>query len=154
MHHFVCMIWNIFVFLQNHLLLLSSSFWWNHEQCLFMFILKKFSQSVSPIKWRTFAMLPRQHFHWGVLMATGIVKLRQSSNDSSAICMSNALDPVPGQISIMTALFSEVITCDIFDLMLCSKLNNPSAWLSAQKQVFVNISMSLLFLILSLASES
>ena len=32
---------------------------------------------VSPIKWRSFAMLPKQHFHWGVLMTIGISKLRQ-----------------------------------------------------------------------------
>ena len=46
-------------------------------------------------------------------------------------------------------LFSEKIACDVFHLML-----NLSAWLSAEKQAFVNLSMSLLFLILSLASGS
>ena len=70
----VSMTWSICV-LQNCLLLLLSSFWWNHDQCLSMVILKKSSHSVSPIKWRTFAMSLRQQFHWGVIMATGISKM-------------------------------------------------------------------------------
>ena len=119
-----------------------------------MFILKKSSQSVSPIKWSMFALLPRQQFHWEVLMATRIGKLQQNSNIGSSICMSNALDLFPRQSSITTDLLSEVIACAIFDLMLCSTLINPSVWLSALKQAFVNISISLLFLTLSLASGS
>ena len=50
--------------------------------------------------------------------------------------------------------FSKEITCDVINFMLCSTLINPFAWLSAEKQAIVNISMSLLFLILSLPSGS
>ena len=114
--------WNIFVFLQNHLLFFLSSFWWNHGQFSSTFIMKKSSHSVSSIKWRTFTMLPRQQFH-PELMATVIGKLWQNWNNSSAICISNALDLFPGWSSIMTALFSKVIACDVFDLMLCPTLH-------------------------------
>ena len=40
-----------------------------------MLILKKSSHSVARIECRTFAILPRQQFHWGVLVATRIGKL-------------------------------------------------------------------------------
>ena len=43
----------------------------------------------------------------------------------------------------MTALFSVVIACDVFYLMLYSTLINTSELLSAEKQAFVNISISL-----------
>ena len=128
------MIWKIFAFLQKSLLFFSTSFWWNHDQSLSMLILKKSSLSVSPIKWRTFAMLPRWQFHWEMLMATGIDKLWQNSNIGSAICISNALDLFLEWSIIMIALFSEVIACTIFDLMLYSTLINLSAWLSAENK--------------------
>ena len=69
------------------------------------------SHSMSPIKWRAFAMLPRQKFHRGVFMATRIGKLKRNWNNVSAICMSNTLDLFPEWLSIMTALFSERISC-------------------------------------------
>ena len=115
---------------------------------------EKSSHSASSIKWRTFAMLPRQQFHWGVLMATGIGKQRQNWNNGSSICMPNAFGLFPGWSSIMTALFLKVIACDVYDFMLCSTLINPSAWLRAKKKAFINTSISLLFLILPLASGS
>ena len=99
-------------------------------------------------------MLPRQQFHLGVLITTGISKLWQNSNNSSAICMSNALNLFPGQSSITTALFSEVLACGVFDLILCSTFINPYALLHADKQAFLNTSMSLIFLIHYFASGS
>ena len=68
--------------------------------------------------------------------------------------MSNALalDLFPGWSNNTTALFPEVTTFDVFDSMLWSTLIIPLEWLSAEKQAFVNIWMSLLFLNLSLAS--
>ena len=142
------------MFLQHCLLLWPCSFWWNHDQWSSMFIQKKSSHSVSSIKCRTFAMLLRQQFLWGVLMAIGIGKLWGNWNNGSTICMSNALDLFPVQSNMMTALFLEKNTFDIFEFMLYSMLVNPSAWFSAEKQAFVNILTSLLFLILSLASGS
>ena len=67
--------------------------------------------------------------------------------------MSNVLDLCPGLSNIMTAFFLEVITFDIFYFMLCSTIINLSAWLSAEKEAYVNISMPLLFLILSKPKE-
>ena len=96
----------------------------------------------------------RQQFHWGVSMATKMGKLWQNWNNDFGICMSNALDLFSRWSSMMTSLFSEVVTFDFFYLMLCSTLINTSALFSAEKQAFVNISMSLLFLILSFASGS
>ena len=48
--------------------------------------------------------------------------------------MSNDLDLFPGWSNLMTALFSEVITFDVFDLMPCSPLINPSAELNTEKK--------------------
>ena len=83
-----------------------------------MFILKKSSCSLLPMKLRTFVTLPRLKFHWEVLTATEIGKLWQNSNNSSALCMSNALDLFPGWSNIMTTLFLEIfLWCFSFDAL-------------------------------------
>ena len=52
-------------------------------------------------------------------------------------------------------LFSEVVSCDLFDFMLFSILINPPFMIKCQKiSVFFNIQISLLILILCLASGS
>ena len=133
------------MFLQNSNFF-STSFWQNYEQCLSMYILKISSLSVSTMKWRTFAMLPKQQFQWGVLMATEIGKLWQNSNT-------------------LTLLFECQMywICFVDDLVFRGKCL-CRFWLDALfyshqslckiKWAFVNISISLLFLILSLASGS
>ena len=50
--------------------LIFHHLWWNHVQCLSIFILKKSLHSVLLIKCRTTSMLPIQQLHWGVI-ATG-----------------------------------------------------------------------------------
>ena len=62
-----------------------------------------------------------------------------------------ALNLFPGQSSTLTASFSNVIACDVFDLMLCFTLLIPFAGLSAEKQVIVKGSISLFFVFLSFA---
>ena len=69
-------------------------------------------------------------------------QLRQYWNNNFVLCMSNALDLFSGQHSAITALFSEIIVCDAFNLMLCSTLISPTAWLCAKNQALVNISIS------------
>ena len=85
------MIWKIFAILQNHLLLFSLSFWWNHDQYLSMFILKNPHILCHSLN-KEHCILPGKQLHSEVLMADGIHKLWQISKIGSAICMSNALD--------------------------------------------------------------
>ena len=99
-------------------------------------------------------MLPRKQLCWGVLMATGIFTLWQNWNIGSSIHMSNALDLFPWQSALWLPCFWRELLVIIFDLMLFSTLINHSSSLTAEKQAFVNISMSLLILILSFASGS
>ena len=126
------MIWNRFEFLQSSVLSCSSSFWWNYDECLSICILKKSSHFMSLIKCRTFARLPRQQLHWRVLMTTGIGQLWQNRKNGSAICMSNALDLFAGWFNTMTPLFSEEITFDVFDSMICSTLHD---WVMKNKHL-------------------
>ena len=78
-----------------------------------------------------------------MLRATEIGKMWQNQNIGSAICMSNAFYLFPGWSSITTALFSDIIACALFDLMLCSTVINSLVSLSAKH----NTSISLLFFI-------
>ena len=83
----------------------------------------------------------------GNMLIKGYMSL---SHNFSGISRSNALDLFPGQSNIVTALFSKIIACDVFDLILSSTSINPSARSSAE----INLEISLLFLILSFASGS
>ena len=121
--------------------------WWIHDQFLSMFILKKSSPSMSIHKCRLFAMLPRQQFYWGVLIATRISKLWGNWNNCSAIWMSNVLDLLPGQSNIMTALFSGENICWCFWFDALFYIHQPLCMIECQKtSICQNFYISLLLI--------
>ena len=153
--------WNRCVFLQNHLLSWWSSFWWNHDQYLSILILKSSSQSVSPIKHRTFAMLPIQQLYRRVLMVTEIHKLWGTWHDGFVSFMSNAFDLFPEQSFQRKLLSMFLIWCFYSTASPVSAgtkthrncEHQPLCMIKCWKQAFVKISTSLSILILSRSLE-
>ena len=119
-----------------------SSFWWNHEQWLSMLIMKKSSQSVSHIKCRTFPC--DQHSSsieecWWQLESVTYDKI-----ETMALPSACQMQWIWFQDHTESWHLSEVITCDFFDLMLCSTLINSCAWKSARKNIcqFLNFPLA------------
>ena len=89
----------------------------------------------------------------GVLMATGIGKLWQNVNNGSAICMSNVWDLFENDLALWLPCFrGNYLWCFWFDALFYT--HQLPCMIACWKIRFVNISISLLFLIQSFASGS